>query len=85
MNTNGSLSYNRSPGDDGLYPVDTKVTITCAEGYLVSDRFRNPTTCSASGNNVTWDYHSLHCTGNEMNISIMLYLESFDIKFSQKI
>ena len=67
--TNGNLTYNRSPGDGGLYSVDTRVTVTCGEGYLVSHPSSNPARCSNNGN---WYYHSIHCLGNEMNRHIVV-------------
>ena len=72
---NGSPSYNRSPGDGGLYPMDTQVTVTCGEGYLVSHPHLNPAQCSASGDNGAWYYHSIHCSGNEMNRSIVFNIQ----------
>ena len=58
--SNGQVSFDSNPDDDGQYPVNPIATFTCEEGYYLDTEY-NSTTCQNSGN---WNQPTPMCTGN---------------------
>ena len=60
--SNGQVSYDSNPDDDGQYPVNATATFTCEEGFYLDTEY-NSTTCQDSGN---WNQPTPTCTGNKI-------------------
>ena len=61
--SNGKVSYDRDPTDDGLYPVNTTAIFTCNSGYLQKRFSATSSTCQASD---TWSHQTPTCIGNKI-------------------
>ena len=62
--SNGQISYNEPSMTYGEYPVDTKASFTCNQGYSLSGS--ESRTCETSGN---WNQETPTCNqSNECNI-----------------
>ena len=55
--SNGMISYNGNPADDGRYPVNTTATFTCNDEYYLDGDITG--TCESSG---SWSQESI-CRG----------------------
>ena len=64
--TNGTMFYDKEPGDDGLYPIGTRYILTCDEGFLISNN-QEAQCIHAVPDNGIWYYGHLRCGGNKMN------------------
>ena len=67
--SNGQVSYDSNPDDDGQHPVNAIATFSCEEGFYLDTEY-NTTTCQESGN---WNQSTPACTGNITLCSFKLF------------